>query len=254
MDIFDQYAQYYDLLYQDKDYESEARYVHEMIQERLSGATSVLDLGCGTGGHAFPLADLGYEVIGVDLSSRNIQTARDKALQRGGAAGSVTFHQGDLRTSRLKRHVDVVISLFHVMSYQTSHEDVTAAFATAREHLKPGGLLLFDFWYGPGVLSDPPKVAVKRMADDRMHITRIAEPVMHPAQNIVEINYTVFATRLEDQRVSEIHETHYMRYFFQPELERYAAAAGLSRICFYEWLTRRKPTLKCWSGVLEGVA
>ena len=63
-------------------------------------------------------------------------------------AHRLRFTQGDLRTVRLGERADAVISLFHVMSYQTSNADLTAAFATAREHLAEGGVFIFDCWYG----------------------------------------------------------------------------------------------------------
>ena len=61
MDAFGAYARYYDLLYRDKDYPAEARYLHELIQRHAPGAQSILDLGCGTGAHAAEFAELGYD-------------------------------------------------------------------------------------------------------------------------------------------------------------------------------------------------
>lgn len=43
----------------------------------------VLDLGCGTGTLAVLLAELGHEVVGVDLSPRMLQRAEEKARQHG---------------------------------------------------------------------------------------------------------------------------------------------------------------------------
>ena len=51
---------YYDLFYENKDYELEAKYVHKKIQEYKSNSTSILELGCGTGKHAINLAKFGY--------------------------------------------------------------------------------------------------------------------------------------------------------------------------------------------------
>ena len=61
------YSQYYDLLYQDKDYLAETNYVDNLIQEfgRCNSKT-MLDLGCGTGKHAELFCDQGYKVHGVD--------------------------------------------------------------------------------------------------------------------------------------------------------------------------------------------
>jgi predicted TPR repeat methyltransferase len=70
------YAEIYDWLYSDKDYAGECDLLEELFR-RCSGREiqSILDLGCGTGGHAFPLADRGYQVLGVDRSADMIAQA-----------------------------------------------------------------------------------------------------------------------------------------------------------------------------------
>ena len=77
------------------------------------------------------------------------------------------------------------------MSYQTENADLAAAFATAAEHLAPGGIFIFDCWYGPGVLTDPPTTRVRRLHGDGIEVTRIAEPVNHYDRNRVDVHYEV---------------------------------------------------------------
>ena len=97
---------------------------------------------------------------------------------QGPGAGhiQVAFSQGDIRAVRLGRTFDVVVALFHVTSYQTTNEDLAAATATAATHLEPGGAFLFDCWRGPAVLIQRPEVWVKRLDDDDISLTRVAEP------------------------------------------------------------------------------
>jgi len=104
------------------------------------------------------------------------------------------------------------------MSYQTTNADLGAAFATAAAHLRPGGLFLFDFWYGPAVLIQRPEVRVKRLADEEIAVTRIAEPVMRVNENLVDVNYTVFIEVKATGQTEQVRETHRMRYLFLPEL------------------------------------
>ena len=85
--------------------------------------------------------------------------ARSQALVEKKTAGGLTFTTGDIRDIRLNQRFDVVIALFHVISYQTTNDDVTAAFQTARQHLNPGGIFIFDVWYGPAVLTERPRSA-----------------------------------------------------------------------------------------------
>jgi SAM-dependent methyltransferase len=159
----------------------------------------------------------------------------------------LTFLEGDLRHIRLQKRFDAVIALFHVMSYQVTNNDVAEAFRVAREHLNPGGVFVFDCWYGPGVLSSPPVVRVKRWNDDVRSITRIAEPVMHPSQNAVDVNYTLMVRDQDGKNLEELTETHRMRYFFAPELEMFALRAGLRIIESCEWMGAKEPDFSSWN-------
>ncbi|MDA1044519.1 MAG: methyltransferase domain-containing protein, partial [Verrucomicrobia bacterium] len=79
---FREYAQYYDLLYQDKDYAGEARFVARLLGQYVGKPeenTAVLDLACGTGRHAQELARMGYRVEGSDLSVDMVAVARERA-------------------------------------------------------------------------------------------------------------------------------------------------------------------------------
>jgi len=62
------YSQYYDLLYQDKDYIAEVDYIENLIKSHSREVKTILDLGCGTGKHDELLCDKGYTVHGVDIS------------------------------------------------------------------------------------------------------------------------------------------------------------------------------------------
>lgn len=242
MSVFNEYARYYDLLYRDKDYQGEAEYIHGLIQAHAPGAHSILNLGCGSGRHDRCLLDLGYTVTGVDMSEEMLIAARAEAAENS----SLEYLLGDVRTVRLEKTFDVVISLFHVMSYQITNADMKAAFATASVHLKPGGLFLFDCWYGPGVLSDRPTRRVKELEDEAIRVTRIAEPVLHPNENVVDVNYQVSISNKFTGEVNDIRETHRMRYLFLPEIIGYLEGAGLHHRFSARWLAVAAPDDATW--------
>ena len=249
MSVFGKYSSYYNLLYKDKDYAGEAEYIHNLIQKYSPGAKSILDLGCGTGRHDFLLVEKGYAVTGVDQSEDMLAVANS---QLSTSISTLSFTQGDIRTIRLNEQFDIVISLFHVMSYQTTNEDIQAAFANAKSHLKPGGIFIFDCWYGPAVLTDRPAVRIKRLEDDIISVVRIAEPVMHPNHNIVDVNYTVFIKDKTSGDVEELRETHRMRYLFKPEIELFCAENGFKIIGTKEWMTDKEPGMKSWGVCFVG--
>jgi predicted TPR repeat methyltransferase len=248
LSVFAAYSRYYDLLYRDKDYAGEARYVLDLLERHATGVKRVIEIGCGTGGHARELAKLGLEMHGVDMSTGMLEMAESKrALLPPDVADRVRFSQGDARTVRLRERADAVISLFHVMSYQTSNADITAAFATAREHLGEGGVFIFDCWYGPAVLTDRPSVRVKRLADLETSVTRVAEPVLNATENTVEVNYTVLVHDRKTAVDETLRETHRMRYLFGPEVDLFLASNGMSLVASHEWMKESPPGLNSWS-------
>jgi SAM-dependent methyltransferase len=246
--VFDAYAAYYDLLYRDKNYAEEARYVQSLLARHGVTQGSLLELGCGTGRHAEQLARLGYSIRGIDLSPGMVDQAKKRAP--ADLAGQLGFEVGDARKVRLSAQFDAVICLFHVASYQTTNEDLSALFASAAAHLQPGGLFVFDFWYGPGVLTDPPAVRVKHLEDNVIRVTRIAEPTLHPNENLVDVHYTVLIKASRTGALSELQETHRMRYLFLPELRFLLQAAGMEMVQAEEWLSMKDPGLGSWQAVV----
>jgi SAM-dependent methyltransferase len=245
--VFDTYARYYDLLYRDKDYAAESEYVAAHIRKQSEHAKRILELGCGTGAHAEHLARMGYTVHGVDMSQAMLNRAEErKASLPPDVAARLSFGLGDVRTVRTGETYDAVISLFHVMSYQITNNDLHAAFATVKTHLKSNGLFLFDCWYGPAVLSDPPVVRVKRLEDDRIAVLRIAEPVMHYNENVVDVNYQVVITERATGKVEQVQETHYMRYLFLTEIAEYVTAHDFDLVRAEEWLSGKIPGSDTW--------
>lgn len=246
MSVFGAYSRYYDLLYRDKDYAGEAAYLGGLIRRHHPDAVSLLDLGCGTGRHAILLAGMGFETTGVERSEEMLARAQERCSDLEPRSAGCCFRQGDLRTVRLGRTYDAVVSLFHVISYQSGNDDLQAAFGTASRHLSDGGVFIFDCWYGPAVLTDRPVVRVKRLEDEAVAVTRIAEPVLHPNENLVEVLYHIFVRDRSTGQVEELTETHRMRYLFRPEVELLLAQAGLVLVEASEWLSGREPGCDTW--------
>ena len=249
MSVFGDYARYYNLLYKDKDYQGEADYIYSLIDCHAKGSSTVLELGCGTGKHALLLAGKGLNIHGVDMSTDMLAQARQLfAGSPHEKAGSVSLEQGDVRTYRCDQLFDVCVSLFHVMSYQVTNADLQAAFKTAANHLKPGGVFIFDYWYGPSVLTQSPGVRIKRLEDDQIEVMRAAEPVVYPNENRVQVNYSVWIDNKQDGVVQKLCESHDMRYLFLPEIEL-LAQSEFNVLAHYGWMKIDAPTLDDWAGV-----
>lgn len=235
---FDAYSRYYDLLYRDKDYAAEVEYIACLLERYGVSGPELLEFGSGTGRHGRLLAERGYGVTGIERSAEMVAQAQ--------LAPGFTCQQGDICTVQLGRTFDAVLSLFHVVSYQTTNAAAQAVFARAAEHLQPGGLFLFDVWYSPAVAAQCPEVRVKRLAAEGLEITRLAEPVLHPNDNCVDVHYTIFARDTASGAVQTFTETHPMRHFSLPELDLFAAVAGFERLCAEAFLTGKPAGEDSW--------
>jgi len=245
---FGMYSQYYDLLYRDKDYVGESNYVRSLVNRFSDRTVDVLELGCGTGKHAELFAAAGWNLLGVERSPEMLSTAqtRIQSMATTNLDGRFEAQEGDVRSFRTDRRFDAVVSLFHVVSYQTSNSDVTQMFQTAYTHLKPGGLFVFDIWYGPAVVTERPAVRIKRMEDQTISVIRIAEPELDLNANRVEVKFTVLVTSKATSEVQQIQEQHSMRYFFEPEMDLICHANGFQRLHSEEWMTAREPSERTW--------
>ena len=236
--VFNAYSRYYDLLYRDKGYAAEADYVRSLLRRHGVNSGDLLEFGSGTGKHGRLLAEQGYKVHGIERSSEMVAAAQ--------LAPGFTCQQGDIAAISIGRKYSAVLSLFHVISYQTTNQQLQAVFANAAAHLDTGGIFLFDFWYSPTVYSQKPTVRVKRMVDDQVEVTRIAEPVTHTSENRVDVHYTIFARELATGAVYTLHEIHPMRHFSLPEIDLLAETHGFERIGAEEFSTGQAPSEETW--------
>lgn len=216
------YAATYDAVYADKDYAAECDLLEEVFDSHADRAVrSVLDLGCGTGRHAVELAQRGYDVTGVDRSEAMLARARQRASD---ADVEVGFELGDLRETRLGSRFDAVIMMFAVLGYQLTDQDVTDAFRTASAHLQPGGVLVFDFWYGPAVEAIGTEKRQREVRAKGQKWLRTSHGERRRDAPLVDI-------KIEFDPMgpgAPIRETHTVRYFGPPELEQLLRAADLS--------------------------
>jgi SAM-dependent methyltransferase len=244
MSVFGSYAEWYDLFYEDKDYRAEAAFVARTLAAHGNGGRELLEIGSGTGAHAEPLVEAGFHVLGIDRSERMLARARARLA---GAQGSASFQLGDARSFDLGHKLDGAISLFHVMSYQSGPGELDAVMRCVRRHLRPGGLFLFDFWYGPAVLAQRPERRQRVVENDRYRVIRTAMPTLHPDRHVVDVAYHFDVLDKSTDGHQQLDEIHPMRYFAGADLERSAAAADFTTLALRGWMTERPPDETTWA-------
>jgi len=227
---YDKYAKYYDLVYSDKDYEGECDFVEHIFKTYSNiPIAEILDVCCGTGGHAISLAKRDYDITGIDLSEPMISQVKQKAKDMG---LRLALHTMDMRNLNLEKRFDACLGMFAVMGYQTRNEDIRSALMSIREHLKQDSLFIFDFWNGLAVLRILPSVRVKIVQDGEKRIIRTAEPEMDTFNHLCYVHYHLLVTQ-GNAILNEFKETHTVRYFFPQEITRYLQDSGFNvlKVC-----------------------
>lgn len=239
-----QYAKYYDLIYLDKDYNGECDYVDKILKKHSSRKVqTILDAGCGTGGHVFQLSKMGYDVTGIDASKDMIRIAKKKARETSIPA---FFDVADLRDFNLRKIFDSCISMFSVINYLKTYDDLEKAFSCIRRHLRKGGLFVFDFWYGPAVTNVRPMPKKKIVSKGDIRIVRFAEPSLNTLDHICEVEFDLLVLRKKTLLYSG-KEKHLVRYYFPKEIEYFLNASRFSLLKLCPFLDLQSyPSEQTW--------
>ncbi len=146
----------YDRLNADIDYKAWSLFIQSCFDKYLPARPEIiLDLACGTGRMTFPLADMGYDMIGIDGSSDMLAEAYMVSADRSEMVAdengdlpqgftSPLFLQQDMRDFELYGTVDSVVCCLDSMNYLTEDGDLDKCFSCIHLYLAPGGLLIFD--------------------------------------------------------------------------------------------------------------
>lgn len=214
--MFSASAEYYDLIYSTfKDYAAEADRIAALARQARPGCRTVLDVACGTGEHARLLADRGFEVDGLDLDPAFLRIARRKH-----SAGR--FFEADMGGFTLPHRYDLVICLFSSIGYLTTLDRVTRALVCFREHLTPGGLVMVEPWFEPGVL-DPTRVTTNIGEAPGIRVARTARVEVDDRLSRLFFDYEI-GDAAGTRRASEVHE---MALYTRSELLQAFRDAGL---------------------------
>jgi len=208
-------AAFYDALYHFKDYDAASRSLRSLVQEVHPSASTLLDVGCGTGRHLEYLRRW-YTVEGLDLNPELLAVAADRLP-------GVALHPGDMVDFSLGRKFDVVSCLFSALGYVRTRDRMYAAVARMVDHLNPGGVLLIEPWFFPESLwtghitsnyVDLPDLKIAWM-----YTTEVKDGV-----SVLDIQYLVGTPA----RVEHLSERHELGVFTEEDYRDAIETTGLS--------------------------
>jgi SAM-dependent methyltransferase len=139
--MFKESAQLYDAILDFKDYAAASRQLQDVIRNINPSASTLLDVGCGTGKHLQYLREY-YQVEGLDLSTEMIEHAQKRCPE-------VVFHQADMVNFDLDRKFDVVTCLLGAIGYVKRVEDLCRVVDRLAAHLTEAGILVVEPWLSP---------------------------------------------------------------------------------------------------------
>ena len=227
---FDEYAEYYDVLYQDKDYASEAAFVDQIVSQhfhKVSTPLDLLDMACGTGRHATELAKLGYCVKGSDVSPNMVKVAMQRIHDMG--LNIPVFNESFQTSNHIDHKFDVVIAMFAAINYVVDYSELVLSFQNIASLLKPGGLFIFDFWNGNAVINDYFKERTKIMEHQDRKVVRTSNTTLDLVTQRAFVDFD-FELIKNGEVESAFSEEHVIRYFFLQEMTDNLAVAGLEVI------------------------
>lgn len=250
MSAYEGFADVYDELMNDVDYDAWSQYLIRLIEAHLPepAVPAVADLACGTGAFCMRFAKRGYRVIGVDCSADMLRIAGQKARSSG---LSIPFVQQDMRALTLHKPVDVVTVCCDGVNYLSTLADADAFFAAAYRSLVPGGLLLFD-------VSSAYKLTHildgQTFGDVTEDCTYLWQNCFDKSSRCIEMALTFFVR--EGERYRRFDETHIQRAYTQAEIDALLTKNGFTVLgCFaaftdaapaadterIQWIAKRSP-------------
>lgn len=141
MNAYHDLAACYDRLTDDVDYDGIVAFYMDILRAAKLKPRTAVDLACGTGSVAIRLAEMGMQVIGVDMSEEMLTVACQKAE---GLKDPPRFVCQKLQQLRLLRGVDLAVCALDSIDYILDPDDCRQAISRIYKALNPGGCFIFD--------------------------------------------------------------------------------------------------------------
>ncbi len=225
--IYASFALIYDRLMQDIPYQGWVRYLDTLFGKLGINPRHILDLGCGTGNVTIPLAEKGYQMTGLDLSSEMLSLAEQKARAKG---LPIQWLLQDMRKMELgAARFDLVISMTDSLNYLSGENELSEVFRSVRQYLNPGGWFVFDLnslYKISNVFGDN---VFTLLEDD---IAYIWENSYDPEKHTCTMDLTFFV-REKDGRYRRFSEQHRETGYTDVEVKKILNKAGFQVAAVY---------------------
>jgi len=209
-------AKYYDAIYATiKDYRTEATTLAALLRAINPACKTILDVACGTAEHARHLTGAGFTVDGLDNDETFLRIARTKNP-------GCRFFLGDMSAFDLPDRYDAVVCLFSSIGYLLTLDRLVSALRCFRRHLAPGGIVVVEPWFPPGVL-DPMRLGRNEADVDGGRVVRTSRIEIDGRVSRIRFDYEIW----DESGTRHVEEVHELGLFTTDEILASFREAGL---------------------------
>lgn len=208
---------YYHILYQDRDFQEAEKFISRLVNElQLPKNSAVIDLACGKGRHSVYLNQLGYKVIGLDLSDESI--SHNKQFENPTLHFDVHDMRNEIFPNLTAEKMDAVLNLFTSFGYFDDEKDDLKVFRSVHNVLKDNGYFVLDFLNEQWVKNSLVPEETVRKSDIDFHIKKS-----------IENQYVIKNIHFTDQG-KEHHFFEKVKLHTLSEIENYGIESGFEKV------------------------
>ncbi len=206
------------------------------LEKARAARGPVLEAGCGTGRILIPTLAAGVDIEGIDREPAMLARLKDKAAAQKLAP---RVHVADMRDFTMPRHYALITIPFRAFMHLATTDDQIRALRCMREHLQPGGFLVFNLFF-PGFRY------IVEHHDQRMHERDVTDPEGGQSVSIWStphydaVNQILTSEREVLDSTGETKRYGFtLRWTFRYEMELLLRAAGFQRFQVWGGFDRR---------------
>ena len=211
MEQYTNFAKVYDLFMDNVPYDKWVEQIKDILYTETIKDGLICDLGCGTGAITERLANLGYDMIGIDNSYDMLDVAMEKKYASG---NDILYLCQDMREFELYGTVRAIISRCDSLNYIRELSELKEVFSWVNNYLDPNGLFIFDMnteYKYQNILGD------NTFAEVREQASFIWENTYDIDKRINEYDLNLFI-RLEDDNYKRFEERHVQKAYTFDEI------------------------------------
>ena len=229
MNNYIEFANLYDELMNDFNYEEWANYIEDIFKKYDLSPRDILEMACGTGNLTFYLAKRKYNLLCFDLSADMLA----KAYQKLGKSKNVRFLEQDMVNFNINKKFDSVISICDSINYIINENDLLSCFKNVYNHLNDKGLFIFDinsFYKLKNIIGN------NTFVEDRDDVFYTWENYYDNENDICEF-YLSFFKKEKSNLYSRFDEEHTEKAYKVEDILRILKIAGFTNIDYYNAFT-----------------